>query len=343
MNSNCPLPVNNFDYVTLAHGGGGKLTDRLIHDLFIKELDNSWLRKAHDGAVLEMNGRIAFSTDSFVVSPLFFPGGNIGDLAVNGTVNDLVCCGAVPEFLSLGLIIEEGLKMDDLRLIIWAVRDAALRADVKIVTGDTKVVERGKGDKIFINTSGLGMIPRGINISPERCVPGDAVIITGNIADHGIAILSSREGLSFESAIKSDTAPLNGLTDILFGVTKDIHMLRDPTRGGVASALNEICASSGCGILLDEKRIPVSDEVKGACEIMGFDPLYMANEGKLLIVLPDKHVFDVLSEIRKDPLSKNAAVIGHVTEGPPKVKIKTVVGSTRIVDMISGEQLPRIC
>lgn len=343
MNSNCPLPLNNFDSVTMAHGGGGKLTDRLIHDLFIKELDNSWLRKAHDGAVLEMNGRIAFSTDSFVVNPLFFPGGNIGDLAVNGTVNDLVCCGAVPEYLSLGLIIEEGLKMDDLRLIIRAVRDAAIRAKVKVVTGDTKVVEKGKGDKIFINTSGVGTIPPGINISPQRCTPGDTIIITGNIADHGIAILSSRKGLSFESSIKSDTAPLNGLADAIFEVTKDIHMLRDPTRGGVSSALNEICASSGCGIMLDEKEIPVSDEVKGACEIMGFDPLYIANEGKLLIILPDKYASDVLNSIRKDPLGKDAAVIGHVTEGPPVVKLKTVIGSTRIVDMISGEQLPRIC
>jgi hydrogenase expression/formation protein HypE len=343
MNSKCPLPLNNFDSVTMAHGGGGKLTDRLIHDLFIKELDNSWLRKAHDGAVLEMNGSIAFSTDSFVVNPLFFPGGNIGDLAVNGTVNDLVCCGAVPEFLSLSLIIEEGLKMDDLRLIIRAVRDAAIRAKVKVVTGDTKVVEKGKGDKIFINTSGVGTIPPGINISPQRCTPGDAIIITGNIADHGIAILSSRKGLSFESSVKSDTAPLNGLGDAVFKVTKDIHMLRDPTRGGVSSALNEICASSGCGIMLDEKAIPVSDEVKGACEIMGFDPLYIANEGKLLIILPDRYSSDVLNAVRKDPLGKDAAIIGHVTEGPPVVKLKTVIGSTRIVDMISGEQLPRIC
>lgn len=343
MKSSCPLPFNKDDIVTLAHGGGGKLTDRLIHDLFIRELDNSWLNTAHDGAVLEMNGKIAFSTDSFVVDPLFFPGGNIGDLAVNGTVNDLVCCGAVPEYLSLGLIIEEGLKMDDLRRIIITIRNAAINANVKIVTGDTKVVEKGKGDKIFINTSGIGTVPEGIFISPERSSPGDAVIITGNIADHGIAILSAREGISFESTIKSDTAPLNSLANLLFAVTKDIHVLRDPTRGGVASALNEISNSSGHGILLEEKMIPVSDEVNGACEIMGFDPLYIANEGKLLIILPEKHAGNVIRAIRKHPLGKDASIIGRVTDGPPMVKITTLVGSTRIVDMISGEQLPRIC
>ncbi len=343
MNNTCPVPINKYDTVTLAHGGGGKLSDRLIHDLFFRELGNAWLNKAHDGAILEMNGKIAFSTDSFVVNPLFFPGGNIGDLAVNGTVNDLVCCGAVPQYLSLGLIIEEGLLMDDLRRIIFSIRDAAINANVKIVTGDTKVVEKGKGDRIFINTSGVGTIPDDIVISPERCMPGDAVIITGNIADHGICILSSREGLSFESTIKSDTAPLNAISDILFQITKEIHVLRDPTRGGVASALNEISTSSGCEILLDEKMIPVSDEVRGACEIMGFDPLYIANEGKLLIILPEQHAGKVLTEIRKHHLGKDAAIIGKVHKGPPIVKITTVVGSTRIVDMISGEQLPRIC
>jgi len=343
MKISCPVPLNKYDTVTLAHGGGGKLTDQLIHDLFIKELDNIWLNKTHDGAVLEMSGKVAFSTDSFVVNPLFFPGGNIGDLAVNGTVNDLVCCGAVPQYLSLGLIIEEGLRMDDLRKIILTIKEAARKANVKIVTGDTKVVEKGKGDKIFINTSGVGIIPEGIVISPERCTDGDVVIITGSIADHGIAILSSREGISFQSTIKSDTAPLNGIAEILFHITKDVHVLRDPTRGGVASALNEISRSSGYGILLDEKMIPVSDEVKGACEIMGFDPLYIANEGKLLIILPEVHAGNVLGEIRKHPLGKDAAVIGRVEGKSPGVKIKTLVGSTRIVDMISGEQLPRIC
>jgi len=343
MKISCPVPINKFDIVTLAHGGGGRLSDNLIHDLFIRELGNIWLNKAHDGAVLEMNGNIAFSTDSFVVNPLFFEGGNIGDLAVNGTVNDLVCCGAVPQYLSLGLIIEEGLLMDDLKRIILAIKNASVNANVKIVTGDTKVVEKGKGDKIFINTSGVGTIPEGIFISPERCASGDAVIITGNIADHGISILSSREGLSFESTLESDTAPLNGLAEILYQVTKDVHVLRDPTRGGVASALNEISRSSGCGILLDEKMIPVSEEVKGACEIMGFDPLYIANEGKLIIILPERYAAKALSAIRKHPFGTNASIIGRVTDGPSVVKITTVVGSTRIVDMISGEQLPRIC
>jgi len=343
MKISCPVPINKYDSITLAHGGGGRLSDQLIHDVFIRELGNEWLNKAHDGAVLEMNGKIAFSTDSFVVDPLFFPGGNIGDLAVNGTVNDLVCCGAKPEYLSLGLIIEEGLKMDDLKRIILTISNAAINANVKIVTGDTKVVEKGKGDKIFINTSGVGTIPEGIVISPERCTPGDAVIISGNIADHGIAILSSREGLSFESTIKSDTAPLNGLADILFQVTKDVHVLRDPTRGGVASALNEISRSSGHGIMIEEKMLPVSDEVKGACEIMGFDPLYIANEGKLIIILPEKYAGRALKAIRKHPFGKFASIIGRVTDSVPIVKIKTLVGSTRIVDMISGEQLPRIC
>lgn len=343
MNSICPVPINNYDTVTLAHGGGGKLSNQLIHDLFIKELGNQWLNKAHDGAVLEINGKIAFSTDSFVVNPLFFPGGNIGDLAVNGTVNDLVCCGAIPQYLSLSLIIEEGMSMDDLRRIILTIKKASENANVKIVTGDTKVVEKGKGDKIFINTSGVGIIHEGVNISPDRCSPGDAVIITGNIADHGIAILSSREGLNFESTIKSDSASLDGLAEVMYKVTKDIHVLRDPTRGGVASALNEICSSSGCGILLEEKMIPLSEEVRGACEIMGFDPLYIANEGKLIIILPEIHSGKVLNEIRKHHFGKEASVIGTVTEGPSIVKMTTVVGSTRIVDMISGEQLPRIC
>lgn len=343
MKSSCPLPITKYDTVTLAHGGGGRLSNSLIHDLFIRELGNVWLDKAHDGAVLELTGRIAFSTDSFVVNPLFFPGGNIGDLAVNGTVNDLVCCGAVPQFLSLGLILEEGFRMADLHTIILTIKSAAAKANVKVVTGDTKVVEKGKGDKIFINTSGVGTIPDGIDISPERCSPGDAVLITGNIADHGIAILSSREGLNFESTIKSDTAPLHELAGVMYNVTSDIHVLRDPTRGGVASALNEICSSSGSGILLNERMIPVSDQVKGACEIMGFDPLYIANEGKLIVILPEKYSGEVLKAFRNHPLGRNASIIGKVTDGPPVVKIKTVIGSTRIVDMISGEQLPRIC
>ncbi len=343
MKLSCPVPVNRYDTVTLAHGGGGKLSNQLIHDMFLKELGNMWLDEAHDGAILEMSGKIAFSTDSFVVDPLFFPGGNIGDLAVNGTVNDLVACGADPEYLSLGLIIEEGLKMEDLREIIHTIGEAAIRASVKIVTGDTKVVERGKGDKIFINTSGVGTIPDGITVSPGRCTPGDVIIISGNIADHGIAILSSREGLGFESAIKSDTAPLNNLAKAIFRITKEVHVLRDPTRGGVASALNEICTSSGNGMLIEEKLVPVSEEVKAACEIMGFDPLYIANEGKLIIILPEKYAHDVLDEIRTDPFGRDASIIGSVTDGPHVVKIRTLVGSTRIVDMISGEQLPRIC
>ncbi len=343
MKSNCPVPFSSFDAITLAHGSGGKLTDQLIRELFISELDNSWLRESHDGAVLEIEGRLAFTTDSFVVSPIFFPGGNIGDLSVNGTVNDLVCCGAVPEYLSLGLIIEEGLKMSDLKIIISSIKDACRKSGVSIVTGDTKVVEKGKGDKIFINTTGIGRVPDGIDISPGRCTTGDSIIVTGTIADHGIAILSSREGLGFESGIKSDTASLSELLEVILSVTKDIHVLRDPTRGGVAGTLNEISKASGHGILIMEDRIPVADDVRGACEIMGFDPLYVANEGKLIIILPEVQSQGVLEALRNHPLGKNSSVIGRVTEGPSLVKLKTVVGSTRIVDMPTGEQLPRIC
>jgi len=277
MEPNCPTPFNEYDRIVLAHGSGGKLSDKLIHDLIIRELGNTYIDSSHDGAVFDMPGTIAFTTDSFVVSPIFFPGGDIGDLAVNGTVNDLVCCGSKPMYLSLALIIEEGFPVADLRRIIASIANAARSAGIKIVTGDTKVVEKGKGDKIFINTAGVGIVPAGRSISPSRCSVGDAIILSGTIADHGIAILSSREGLAFESTVKSDTAPLNELAEIIFSVTDDVHVLRDPTRGGVASSMNEISFSSGLGILIDESMIPIADEVRGACEIMGFDPLYIAN------------------------------------------------------------------
>ena len=344
-NLNCPIPISEYDKVLMAHGGGGKLSDQLIHKMFFSHLDNQYLRQAHDGATLLLPaGRVAFSTDSYIVQPIFFPGGNIGELAVNGTVNDLSCCGAKPLYLSLAFIIEEGFPMQDLWTIVQSIKHSADEAGVQIVTGDTKVVEKGKGDKIFINTSGIGVIPDGININPANCKPGDVVLINGTIADHGIAVLSSRQGLQFETSIKSDTAPLNRLVEDLLKVTQNIHVLRDPTRGGLASSLNEIAKSSETGIEIFENEIPINEEVKGACEILGFDPLYIANEGKILVFVPESESLKVLEAMRASRYGKESRIIGRVSDDHKKiVKLKTSIGTSRIVDMISGEQLPRIC
>jgi hydrogenase expression/formation protein HypE len=344
-NLNCPIPISEYDKVLLAHGGGGKLSDQLIHKMFFSQLDNEYLRQAHDGATLLLPpGRVAFSTDSYIVQPIFFPGGNIGELAVNGTVNDLSCCGAKPLYLSLAFIIEEGFPMQDLWTIVQSIKNSADAAGVQIVTGDTKVVEKGKGDKIFINTSGIGVIPDGIEIGPANCKPGDVIIINGNIAEHGIAVISSRQGLQFETSIKSDTAPLNGLVENILNVTKNVHVLRDPTRGGLASSLNEIAKASETGIDLEENNIPISEEVKGACEILGFDPLYIANEGKILVFIPETESSKVLNAMRAHPYGKNSSIIGKVVSAHPRiVKLNTSIGTSRVVDMISGEQLPRIC
>ncbi len=344
INLSCPVPITNYDKITLAHGGGGSLSNQLIEKMFLKELGNTYLNEGHDGAIFSLPGKLAVSTDSFVVNPIFFPGGNIGHLAVHGTINDVVCCGAIPKFLSLALILEEGFSMEELWLIIQTIGKAAREAGVQIITGDTKVVDKGKGDKIFINTTGIGTIPEGINISPSNCLPGDLILINGNIADHGVAIMSSREGLEFETSIQSDTAALNDLVESIFNVTKEIHVLRDPTRGGLASSLNEIAKSSGTGIEIREKSIPILEEVKGACEILGLDPLYIANEGKILVFVPEKHGDVVLEAMRAHPRGKESAIIGQVdTQSPGIVRMKTGIGSTRIVDMTSGEQLPRIC
>lgn len=343
MEISCPKPYNEYDKIVLAHGSGGRLSNRLIHDIIISVLGETYIDSAHDGAVLDIPGKQAFTTDSFVVTPLFFPGGDIGYLAVNGTVNDLVCCGARPLYLSLSLIIEEGLLISELVSVISSVAKAARIAGIKIVTGDTKVVEKGKADKIFINTAGVGSIPEGRIISPHQCAEGDVIIITGTIADHGISILSTREGLSFDSPIRSDCTPMNEIAELIFSVTNDIHVMRDPTRGGVASALNEISHTSGKEIIINESDLPLNPLVKGACEIMGFDPLYLANEGKLLVFLPGKYAGRVLSAIRSHPYGRHARIIGKVTGDEPIVKMKTLVGSTRIVEMITGEQLPRIC
>lgn len=345
LNSNCPVPITEYDKIMLAHGGGGSLSNKLIEKMFFSEFDNDYLNQMHDGAVFQTTkGRMAFSTDSFVIQPIFFPGGNIGELAVYGTVNDIACCGAVPQYLSLGFIIEEGLPMDDLWKIVQSIKFAADKAGVKIVTGDTKVVEKGKGDKIFINTSGVGIVKEGVDISPRNCKPGDKIIVSGTVADHGTCIMSLRAGLEFETEIKSDTAPLNHIIKEILDVSGKINVLRDPTRGGLASTLNEIASSSGKGIMLYEDKIPIREDVKGVCELLGLDPLYVANEGKLLVFVAEEDAEKVLHTIQQNEYGKNAAIIGEVEKADDKtVKLKTSIGTTRIVDMISGEQLPRIC
>lgn len=341
----CPIPKSDYEHVLMAHGGGGKLTRELIEKMFYSLLGNEILNRGHDGATFPVStGEWAFTTDSFVVNPIFFPGGNIGDLAVNGTVNDLSCCGAVPKYISLAFILEEGLPLEDLWEIVKTIQRTADLAGVKVITGDTKVVERGKGDRIFINTTGIGEVIPGVRISPERCTPGDAVIINGSIADHGIAVMSRREGFAFETAIESDTASLAAMITHLLEKVPSVHVLRDPTRGGLASALNEIGDASGTGITLYEEKLPVSESVRGACEIMGFDPLYIANEGKVLVIAPEQHTETILEILRSHPEGRQAAIIGRVTkEDKGIVKLRTTLGSHRIVDMISGEQLPRIC
>ncbi|MFA6403356.1 MAG: hydrogenase expression/formation protein HypE [Salinivirgaceae bacterium] len=345
MEHNCPIPISDYDRVLMAHGGGGKLMQQLIEKFIYPEFKNEFLSQNHDGAILPINGgKVAFTTDSFVVNPLFFSGGDIGDLAINGTVNDLVCCGAKTLYISLAFIIEEGLLISDLWKIIQSIKKAALKAHVQIVTGDTKVVEKGKGDGIFINTAGIGELYPNQNINPINVTPGDVIIINGGIAEHGIAIISNREGLQFETDILSDTASLNAMMHEVFENCSALHVLRDPTRGGLASTLNEIAQASHTGITLFEEALPIDEAVKGACELLGFDPLYVANEGKILVILPEKEADKVLQLMKKHPEGKNSVIIGRVTsEHPGRVQLNTVIGSKRIVDMISGEQLPRIC
>jgi len=342
----CPIPLSDYPTVTLAHGGGGRLTQMLIERMFVPAFANPTLDMLHDGAILQVGGgRLAFSTDSFVVSPLFFPGGDIGSLAVHGTVNDLAMCGAQPLALSSGLILEEGLPMQDLWRIVQSMQRAALRVGVPIVTGDTKVVDRGKADSVFINTAGIGVIAEGIDVSPRRARPGDVVLISGEIAVHGIAVMSVREGLEFETTLESDSAPLHDLVASILAVAGDrVHVLRDPTRGGVSSALNEIAGQAQVGIRLDEAAIPIGDAVRGACEILGLDPLYVANEGKCLVIVARDQADAVLAAMRSHPLGRQAAIIGEVVDDHPgKVVMRSRIGGLRVVDMLSGEQLPRIC
>lgn len=342
----CPIPISDYPAVLLAHGGGGRLTQMLIDRMFLPAFANPALEVLHDGAVLEVEGtRLAFSTDSFVISPIFFPGGDIGSLAVHGTLNDLAMCGARPLGLSTGLILEEGLPMEDLWRVVQSMQAAAEAAGVPIVTGDTKVVDRGKGDGVFINTTGLGLIPAGVQVSPRRARPGDVILVNGAIAVHGMAVMSVREGLEFETALESDSEALHELVARLLEAGGDqVHVLRDPTRGGVASALNEIAAQAQVGVQLEETRIPIWEEVRGACEILGLDPLYVANEGKCLVIVSREAAETVLATMREHPLGREGAIIGEVVEDHPgRVFMRSRIGGMRVVDVLSGEQLPRIC
>jgi hydrogenase expression/formation protein HypE len=331
--------------VDMTHGSGGRAMAQLIEELFVARLDNALLRQANDQAAFEVAaGRLVMSTDGHVISPLFFPGGDIGSLAVHGTVNDVAMAGARPLYLSAGFILEEGFPLADLERIVASMAEAANRAGVPVVTGDTKVVERGKGDGVFITTTGVGMVPPGVNISGDRARPGDAVLLSGTIGDHGVAIMSSRENLSFETAIESDSAALHGLVADMVAAAPGIHCLRDPTRGGLATTLNELALQSGVGMQLDESAIPVRPAVAAACELLGLDPLYIANEGKLICICPADDADRLLEVMRAHPLGREAARIGEVVEDPHGfVRMQTGFGGSRVVDWLTGEQLPRIC
>src|SRR5579859_6772227 len=346
-NVSCPVPRVADDRIVLAHGGGGRLTHQLIEKIFMPAFSNAALEERHDGAVFAVNGsRLAFTTDSFVVRPLIFPGGNIGDLAVNGTVNDLAMCGARPLYLSAGFILEEGLEMDTLRTIVTSMREAAVNASVKLVTGDTKVVDKGKGDGIFVNTSGIGLLEANVKtaIGPQSVQPGDVVIVSGDLGRHGIAILSVREGLEFESPILTDCANLWPSVEALLNAGIEIHCLRDLTRGGLATTLNEIAGDRNICIKLEEALIPVDEVVQGACEILGLDPLYMANEGRFAVFVPAAQADKTLEVMKKVAVSQASVRIGKVEENPGRtVVLQSRIGGNRVVDMLSGEQLPRIC
>ena len=345
----CPLPIFDHKQIVLGHGSGGKLTADLIDKIFMPAFRNPILDKLDDQAVLTIgNSRLAFTTDSFVVTPIFFPGGDIGRLAIHGTVNDLAMSGARPLYLSAAFILEEGLPVDDLRRVVESMRLAAADAGVQLVTGDTKVVNRGKGDQIFITTTGIGIIEGDLAISADRAQPGDKIILSGYIGDHGMTIMSQREGLEFESAIESDCASLHGLVASMLAtpapIRDFIHTLRDPTRGGVATTLNEIAKQALVGMELNEAAIPVRESVKGACEILGLDPLYVANEGKLLALVAPEAADAVLVRMQEHPLGRDAAIIGSVVATHPgMVLMKTGIGGTRVLDVMFGEQLPRIC
>jgi len=346
----CPMPLQNYPTIVMGHGSGGKMMSDLIRHMFLPLFENSTLAQMGDSAILDLPtngdapGRLAFSTDSFVVSPLFFPGGNIGELAVYGTVNDLAMVGAKPLFLSAGFIIEEGLPMETLGQITSSLAAACQRSGVQLVTGDTKVVNKGHGDGLYINTTGIGLIPAGVDITPQNARPGDVVILSGTVGDHGMAVMSVREGLGFETEIQSDTAPLHGLVESMLEASQEVHCLRDATRGGLTAALNELASASKVGMELVEKDIPVNPAVHAACEILGMDPYYVANEGKLVAIVGREDADAVLSKMRSHALGGDAAIIGEVVEEHPGlVLLRTGIGGSRIVDLPAGELLPRIC
>jgi hydrogenase expression/formation protein HypE len=343
--TDCPLPVTEAREILLGHGSGGKLTSRLIETLIVPAFTNPMLDALDDQARFSIDGaRLAFTTDSYVVTPIFFPGGDIGTLAVNGTVNDLAMGGARPLFLSLAFILEEGLAVEDLARVVESARLAADRASVRIVTGDTKVVGRGSGDKIFINTSGIGVVPAGIELSSRNVRAGDAILLSGTIGDHGVAILSRREGLELDGSVASDSAPLHDLVAAMLEASPAVHAMRDPTRGGLAATLVEIASRRRLGIEIDERAVPTSEAVRGACEIFGLDPLFVANEGKLVAFVPQEVRDRVLEAMRAHPLGRSAACIGRVTEEHPGfVVARTPVGGDRVLDLPFGEALPRIC
>jgi len=351
----CPRQLQNYPTIVMGHGAGGKMMADLIEHLFAPAFDNEWLGQMGDSTAIGLSSLVtrhsslAFTTDSYVVSPLFFPGGNIGELAINGTVNDLAMRGAKPLYLSAGFILEEGLPMETLGRIVDSMAEACKKADVKIATGDTKVVQKGHGDGLYINTSGIGVIPEGIDIAPQNARAGDVVLVSGTMGDHGMAIMSVREGLQFETTIQSDTAPLNGLVEAMLTVghgspTAQIHCLRDATRGGLAAVLNELAEASQVGIEFDERKVPLRPEVNAACEMLGLDPFYVANEGKLVAIVAEESAESMLAAMHQHEYGKDAAIIGRVvSEHPGLVTAKTTIGGMRVVDLPAGELLPRIC
>lgn len=350
MNFSCPAPLRDYPHVILGHGGGGALSRDLIEHIFLPAFSNPLLDRLGDSTVLDVaaelarGSRLAISTDSYVVRPLFFPGGSIGELAVNGTVNDLAMSGGEPLALTAGFILEEGLPIGELAAVVEKMAAAARAAGVRIVTGDTKVVERGHGDGVYINTSGIGVVPAHVQLGSEPIRPGDAVLVSGTVGDHGMAVMSVREGLEFDAPIRSDSAPLHGLVAAMLAACPTIRMLRDPTRGGVSTSLNEIAALAQCGIEIDEHAVPVSPHVAAACEILGLDPLLVANEGKLLAIVPAAAADRVLAAMRSHEHGKAAVALGRVVaEHPRLVVMKTAIGGTRVIPMPIGEQLPRIC
>lgn len=340
----CPVPINNSEKIRLGHGGGGRLTNNLIEQVFKPIFSNEYLDKLHDGATINLpTNKIAFSTDSYVINPIFFPGGNIGKLAVTGTINDLAMCGAKPMFLSLGLIIEEGFEIEKLKVILNSINETAKKTNTIVVTGDTKVVNKGKGDGIYINTSGIGIIEHNMEILPQNVKPGDVIVINGDIGRHGAAIMSLREGIEFETILESDCTELWTSVSNLLSKNIEIHCMRDLTRGGLSSALNEIAKASNLGIYIEEEKIPVIEEVKALCEVLGIDPLYVANEGRFIAIVPEKYAEETAITM-SSTLGTQSSIIGRITEeNKGRVIIKSLIGSTRLLDMVSGEQLPRIC